>query len=96
MNMILIAKHLQFLCKKHHYTQDDLAKILNISRQAVSRWETGTTIPDLGILLKISQLYHITINEILEPEVHPKKITEFDQLAALPEKDLKKYWNNSM
>lgn len=40
--------------KKHNYTQDALARKLNISRQAISKWETGTAIPDLEILLKIT------------------------------------------
>ena len=52
MNMNIISKYLQFLRKSNNYTQDDLAKELGISRQAVSKWETGTTIPDLEILLK--------------------------------------------
>ncbi len=57
MNMNIISKYLQFLRKSNNYTQDDLAKELGISRQAVSKWETGTTIPDLEVLLKISKLY---------------------------------------
>ena len=61
MNTILISKYLQFLRKSHHYTQENLAEYCGVSRQAVSKWETGTTIPDLDILLKISKLYKITI-----------------------------------
>lgn len=41
MNTKLTARYLQFLRKSHNYTQDDLAKKLDISRQAVSKWETG-------------------------------------------------------
>ncbi|MCI8448659.1 MAG: helix-turn-helix transcriptional regulator, partial [Eubacterium sp.] len=52
MNMNIISKYLQLLRKSNNYTQDDLAKELGISRQAVSKWETGTTIPDLEVLLK--------------------------------------------
>ncbi|MDE7178170.1 MAG: helix-turn-helix domain-containing protein [Lachnospiraceae bacterium] len=89
MNMNMIAKYLQFLRKSHNYTQADLAKKLGISRQAVSKWETGTTIPDLEILLKISKLYNITINDILEPKVQPKKITDFEQISTISERELK-------
>ena len=42
MNTNIISKYLQLLRKKHNYTQDELAKRLDISRQAVSKWETGT------------------------------------------------------
>ena len=89
MNTNMTAKYLQFLRKSHGYTQDDLAQNLSISRQAVSKWETGTTIPDLETLLKLSKLYHITINEILEPKIQPQRITDFEQLSTIPENELK-------
>ena len=89
MNMKIISKYLQFLRKSNHYTQDDLAKKLGISRQAVSKWETGTTIPDVEVLLKISKLYDITINDILEPKIQPQRITDFEQISAISEKELK-------
>ena len=88
MNTNLIAGHLQYLRKKHHYTQEDLAKRLHLSRQAVSKWETGATIPDLEILLQLSSLYDISINDILEPDIQPRTITDFEQLAVIPEKEL--------
>ena len=89
MNMNIISKYLQFLRKSNNYTQDDLAKELGISRQAVSKWETGTTIPDLEVLLKISKLYDITINDILEPKIQPQRITDFEQISTISEKELK-------
>ena len=89
MNMIIISKYLQFLRKSNNYTQDDLAKELGISRQAVSKWETGMTIPDLEVLLKISKIYDITINDILEPKIQPQRITDFEQISKISEKELK-------
>ena len=89
MNINIISKYLQFLRKSHNYTQDDLAKKLDISRQAVSKWETGTAIPDLEVLLKISKLYNITINDILEPRVQPERITDFEQISTISERELK-------
>ena len=89
MNINIISKYLQFLRKSHNYTQDDLSKELGLSRQAVSKWETGMTIPDLEVLLKISKLYDITINDILEPKIHPQRITDFEQISTISEKELK-------
>ena len=89
MNMDTISRYLQLLRKSHNYTQEDLAKRLDISRQAVSKWETGTAIPDLEILLKISKLYDITINDILEPNIQPQRITDFEQISIIPEKELR-------
>ena len=90
MNVNIISKYLQFLRKSHNYTQDDLAKKLNISRQAGSKWETETTIPDLEVLLKISKLYDLTINDILEPKVQPQRLTDFEQISTISKRELKK------
>lgn len=89
MNTNIISRYLQFLRKSHNYTQEDIAKKLDISRQAVSKWETGTTIPDLEVLLKISKLYNVTINDILEPNIQPQRITDFEQISAIPERELR-------
>lgn len=89
MNTNIISKYLQFLRKSHNYTQEDLARRLDISRQAVSKWETGTAVPDLEVLLKISKLYGVTINDILEPGIMPQRITDFEEITTIAEKELK-------
>jgi len=89
MNTNIISRYLQLLRKKHNYTQDELAKRLDVSRQAVSKWETRASIPDLEVLLKISKLYGITINDILEPNIPAEKITDFEQLLKVPENELR-------
>lgn len=89
MNIYLTARYLQHLRKSHNYTQEELAARLDISRQAVSKWETGVTVPDLDVLLKISKLYGISINDILEPKIQPQRIVDFEQITTIPEKDLK-------
>lgn len=88
MNTLLIAKHLQYLRKSRQYTQDDLAGKCNLSRQAVSKWETGEAIPDIDVLLELSKLYGMTINDILEPKISPEKITDFEQLSTLSDSEL--------
>lgn len=93
MNTNIISRYLQFLRKSRRYTQDDLAKRLNVSRQAVSKWETGTAVPDLETLLKLSKLYDITINDILEPKILPQRIDNFEKVFEIPEKELKEILN---
>ena len=89
MNTKIISRYLQLLRKNYNYTQEELAKKLDISRQAVSKWETGATVPDLEVLLKISKLYGLTINEILEPSIQAKRISDFEQISIIPENELK-------
>ena len=94
MNLYIVSKYLQILRKNHHYTQDELAERLNVSRQAVSKWETGTTVPNLDVLLKLSKLYGLTINDIIDPEIQPQKITDFEQISTISENELKEILKN--
>ena len=47
LNLPLRLKELR---NKHNYSQEQLAEILNVSRQAVSRWENGKAVPDIDII----------------------------------------------
>ncbi|MEB8418526.1 helix-turn-helix domain-containing protein [Enterococcus casseliflavus] len=47
------------------YTQEDLANILNISRQAISKWENSKCLPDIENLIILCSLYKISIENIL-------------------------------
>lgn len=53
------------LRKQRRFTQDQLAEKLCLSRQAVSRWETGETLPNPETLKQLSQLYNVSINTLL-------------------------------
>lgn len=90
MNIQLVSKYLQLLRKEHDFTQEDLAQELSISRQAISKWETGNTIPDWETFLKLSKLYNISINDMLEPQIEPNIIKDFEQITEIPEIDIKK------
>ena len=89
MNAKLIAKHLAYLRKNHGLTQDELAEKIGVSRQAVSHWECGVAMPDVGVLLDLSKLYEMTINEILEPDIIVGKLKSFEQLQGLSEEEAK-------
>ena len=67
-NKIETGKRIASLRVKLGYSQAVFAEKLNVSPQAVSKWETGQTLPDIGILLIISWMCRITINEILDSE----------------------------
>ena len=54
---------------KKNLSQNEVAEKLNISRQAVSRWETGKGSPDINTLPLLSKLYDISIDELLVHEV---------------------------
>ena len=80
MNTNLISRYLQRLRREQGFTQEELAQTIHISRQAVSKWETGAAIPDLDTLLKLSRLYGLTINEILEPRISDSEVQDFEDI----------------
>lgn len=65
MSNIQLAANLQRLRKDHHFTQTQFSKKLNISRQAYSNYETGKRIPDLDIIIRIANIYHISLENLL-------------------------------
>ena len=53
------------LRQKNHLTQDELAEKVFVTRQAVSRWETGETTPNTETLKLLSKLFDVSINTLL-------------------------------
>lgn len=90
MNTNLISRYLQRLRREQGFTQEELAQTIHISRQAVSKWETGAAIPDLDTLLKLSRLYGLTINEILEPRISDSEVQDFEDIINTDPAWLKK------
>ena len=68
MDLVKIGKLLQELRKEHGLTQEQLAEQLGVARRTVSRWETGNNMPDLDILVELSDLYSVDLREILSGE----------------------------
>lgn len=60
-----VAKKLQSLREKNSLSQEQLASELYVTRQAVSRWETGLSLPSIDLLLKLCELYKVSFDEIL-------------------------------
>ena len=56
------------LRKSAGMSQEELAEKLNVSRQAVSRWEMGTAMPDAANILQLSKLFHVTTDYLLNEE----------------------------
>lgn len=55
--------------KQEGMTQNTLAEKLNVSRQAVSRWEMGTAMPDVDNLVAMSELFGVSVDYLLKDEV---------------------------
>lgn len=63
------AKNLQYLRKKISMTQDDLSEALGVSRQSVSKWETGEAYPETDKLIALCDMFSVTLDELLRGDV---------------------------
>lgn len=63
--MNLSAK-LQLLRRKNGLSQEELAERVGISRQAISKWESGQSTPDLNKLILLSEIYNVTIDSLVK------------------------------
>lgn len=65
MEMVSIGKFIASLRKEKDLTQEQLGEKLGVTNKTVSRWETGTYLPPAEMLLSMSELFSVSINEIL-------------------------------
>lgn len=102
MDMTKMGAFLQTLRKEQGLTQEQLGEKLHVSSKTVSRWETGTYMPPVDMLLELSKLYGLSINELvagerLSPEALPvaadKNLTAALQENAIFQlQEQKDYW----
>lgn len=64
-------------------TQQEVAKKLYISRQTISNWENGKSYPDLDMLIKISDVYHVSIDSLLKGDQELKKSLDTQKVESI-------------
>ena len=65
MNKERIGKYIKFLRERNNLTQEELAKKVPVTREAVSKWETGRRIPDIETLIILSKIFNVPIESLL-------------------------------
>lgn len=84
------------LRKQHGFSQEELGYKLNVTRQTVSKWELGQTVPEMNKLISLSQIYGISLDELTnEDELNVDNTTKKDDIKIETEnktkdKDLRK------
>ena len=97
----MISDNLRTLRKLNHYTQEQLAEQLGVSRQAIAKWESGETLPDLKNCMVLAAIYHVTLDDLVQYEAEEtlpippkgkylfgKAIIDEERRIQLPEKAL--------
>jgi transcriptional regulator with XRE-family HTH domain len=60
-----MGERLLTLRSNNHYTQEDLAEQLNVSRQSISKWELNKALPDVEKLVQLSEMYKVSIDYLV-------------------------------
>lgn len=68
-----IGEQINNLRKQHGLSQDDFVNLFNVSRQIISNWENGKSYPDLEMIIKVSDYFKISIDELLKNDVQTVK-----------------------
>ncbi|MCA1343307.1 helix-turn-helix domain-containing protein [Lactiplantibacillus pentosus] len=69
----MISEQLKKYRHNAQLSQDDVARALNVSRQAVSRWENQRTYPDIDNLVRLGKLYSVPVDTLLSEDVDIQK-----------------------
>ncbi|MDN3499468.1 helix-turn-helix transcriptional regulator [Microbacterium sp. APC 3898] len=83
MNAMIFSERLKSEREKKGWSQAELAEKIHVSRQSVSKWETGKNYPTIEVIIDLSDLFDITIDELLrsDKELKDKVIQDSKQLA---------------
>lgn len=65
---MLFSKKLKQLRIQNDYSQEQLAELLNVSRQAISKWESDNGMPDIENIKAIANLFDVTLDSLLSDE----------------------------
>lgn len=63
-----LSEKIQYLRKENGLTQEQLAELCNVSRQAITKWESDIAIPEIQKIIFLSTLFKVSIDELLKDE----------------------------
>lgn len=76
------SENLQFIRSRAGITQEQLAEQLSVSRQSVSKWESGLSFPEMDTLLRICELYDVNLDTLLRGSVEQSSVADTAQYDA--------------
>ena len=63
--------------KKNGWSQEELADMLDVSRQSVSKWEGAQSVPDLNKILKLAEIFGVSTDYLLKDEMEPDGVSSY-------------------
>ena len=88
-----VGRTIATLRQNRNMTQQQLAATLNVSHQAVSKWENGAALPDVQTLMDLTHLFGITMEQLLSGEIPPERMDNRSPLEE-PIQNIGTFFNN--
>lgn len=76
-----IGENIRRIRREHDITQEKLAEYLNVSHQAVSKWESGAVFPDITLLPKLANIFGVSIDTLFGMDSRPPAV-EIDKILS--------------
>lgn len=80
---MILADKITALRKQNGWSQEELAQQLDVTRQAVSKWEGAQAVPDLERVLQLSRLFGVSVDALLKDEVELSEPGEPEETPAI-------------
>lgn len=87
---MIMSEKIMSLRKKMGWSQEELANELNVSRQSVSKWETGVSIPDMAKIVMMSEVFGVTTDYLLKEGANDEILELNSSSQEITSSDIKK------
>ena len=94
MDQIKIGRFLRTLRKEKNLTQEQLAEQLNVSGRTISRWETGSNMPDISLLAELAETFDVSIPELINGERKSEEAQKMSDYAGAEKETILKNIKN--
>ena len=85
--MNIVSNSIKKLREEKGMTQDELAEKLNVTRQAVSNWETGKTQPDIETLTRLAEIFDVSVERIIYGSERKERIVHINREVQVGPKE---------
>ncbi len=77
----MLSEKIYALRKKNNLSQEELAEKIGVSRQAISKWESGTSLPEIEKLISLSEYFNVSIDYLVKEQAEDEQIKEKPKAA---------------
>ena len=96
----MFSENLKTLRKQRGFTQEELAARLNVVRQTVSKWESGLSVPDADMLMRLAEILETTVSTLLgsaipdekEPDDIAEQLARINEQLAVKNRRSRRIW----